>query len=198
MYFRTLLAATCMTCTSVVNAAWLDNPLAGAQSAFAWESEGSVAFVVDLGPDDGVSGETGTTHWNFEVTQPSRFGMTLAAYNRPPTEFGLWLDGAPVPWTHFAIVPEQISPFEWLHHSNGALVGTLLTPGLHSVTLVPSHPNTEGSIGYVGFSPLQPVPEPSTALLLVAGLLALVAQGRLRAAIFAVVPPEGSRPVLRH
>lgn len=157
-------------------AAVIDNPAAGGTNAFAWEEPGQLSGVFDLGITDGISSEEGSSGWLLSVSEPALFGASVAAYNRPPTEFGLIIDGRVVPWTDATITREVISeengiPLEVIHHFDGRLREYVLDAGSHFVTLSPSAFNTDGSTGIIEFSPLRSVPEPSAVSCIVVGLI---------------------------
>lgn len=183
-YARFLLVAGLALHVLSGGAAVLDDPAAGARSGFFWDEPGRLAGIVDLGPDDGVSGEQGSDGWFMTLSSPSFIGLSMTVYNRPPTVFDLQIDGSIVAWSSAQIIPEVISevdgvPIEIIHHFAAALDGYVLPAGEHFVTLLPSQFNSDGSTGLVSFAPAFAIPEPATNALLAAGLL-LVLLARLR------------------
>jgi len=176
-FCRLLIVSTILNLSSA-HAAVIENPGAGGTNGFSWEEAGQLSGVFDLGTTDGISGEEGSTGWSLFISQPALLGARVAAYNRPPTEFDLVIDGSVVPWTDATITPEVISevngiPLEVIHHFDGRLRNHVLDSGSHFVTLSPSAFNTDGSTGVITFSPLTPVPEPSTLGCIVLGLAGL-------------------------
>lgn len=154
-------------------AAVINDPTRGARSAFLWQSVGDPIAVVDFGPDDGVSAESGTSDWSFELAVPSTFGLTLLSYNRPSISFDLLVDGVEVTWTTAEAYTRDVSPNEVFHHFDATLSGFVLTEGLHVVTFRPSAPHVDGA-AQLEFLPAMPVHEPAAALMLSAGLLWLL------------------------
>jgi hypothetical protein len=62
-FVRLLLLASLAFHAVTGRAAVIDDPDAGGRSGFFWEEPGQLAGIVDLGTDDGVSGERGSDGW---------------------------------------------------------------------------------------------------------------------------------------
>lgn len=154
------------------SAAVIDEPVQGGRSLFYWQELGDAITIANLGPDDGVSAEEGSTQWDFVLESPSFFGVSLQSYNRPPISFQLVVDNVEVAWATAEQYQVEVSPQEIFHHFDASLTGLLLPQGHHIVTIAPSFRNVDGAAS-VQFLPMTPVPEPATLLLFLYGLLML-------------------------